>query len=313
MVPLFLGAAARFGDDRRGIIGFRLLTGGDRREEGGDDMLDQLYAHPRAAPRLRSSPLGPWLDSFVEWLSGLGYTPWSCLSQVVLAADFGRWAAARDVSVGNLNESAIDACVDERRAQRDRRRAACTNLLAHLRAEGVTPPRTALPDRSRLTSQCERYAAYMRRERGAAEGTVEGYVAVVREFLVQRFEADHLDLSALTAADIGAYVVGRARTVSPKRVAFLATALRSFFRFLFVQGETSRDLSTATLTAQTRHRASVPRYLVPTDVEKLLGTCDSSTPAGRRNVAILLLLVRLGLRAGEVAALELDDIRWRSG
>jgi integrase len=69
----------------------------------------------------------------------------------------------------------------------------------------------------------------------------------------------------------------------------------------------------APLVAQKKHRAAVPRYLSPSEVKQLLETCDLSTPTGRRNRAILLLLVRLGLRAGEVAALELDDIRWRSG
>ena len=276
-------------------------------------MLEQLFTHRRAAPRLRSSPLGPWLDSFVARLCGLGYTLGMCRSYVVLAADLGRWMADHGVAVGELDEAAIDAYVDRRRVQRERRRAASTHLLVHLRAEGVARPRRVLPDLSPATPHCQRYAAYMRKERGAAEGTVEGYVAVVREFLIQRFGAGNIDLAALTASDIGDYVVRRAGMLSPKSVANVASALRSFFRFLFVQRETPTDLSAATLTPQIRHQASVPRYLCPADVEKLLDTCDPSTPAGRRNRAILLLLVRLGLRAGEVAALELDDIRWRSG
>lgn len=276
-------------------------------------MLDKLYAHPNAAQRLRSSPLGPWLDSFVERLAALGYTPWSCRSNVVLAADLGRWMLDRDISVGSLDESAIDEYVEHRGTQRERRQAASRHVLAHLRAEGVTPLPSACPDRSAVAVYGQRYAAYMRRERGAAEGTVEGYVAVVREFLVRRFGSGDVDLAALTASDIGAYLVERAPALSPKSVGYLASALRSFFRFLFVRGETATDLSTAPLTAQTRHRASVPRYLSPAEVERLLDTCDPSTPAGRRNRAILLLLVRLGLRAGEVAALELGDLRWRSG
>lgn len=276
-------------------------------------MLDKLYTHPNAAARLRSSPLGPWLDSFVRQLADLGYTPWSCRSNVVLAADLGRWMADHDLSVGHLDESVIDAYLENRGTQRDRRRATSSHVLAHLRAEGVTPPRPVRRDDSAVATLGQRYGAYMRRERGAAEGTVEGYVAVVREFLVQRFGAEDVDVAALAASDIGEYLVGRAPVLSPKRVAYLATALRSFFRFLFVHGETSTDLSLATLTAQARHRASVPRYLSPAEVERLLDTCDPNTAAGRRNRAILLLLVRLGLRAGEVAALELDDIRWRSG
>ena len=75
----------------------------------GDDMLEKLYTRPWAAPRLRSSPLGPWLDSFTEDLDRLGYTAWSCRSNVTLAADLGRWMAKRHLSVGNLDESAVDA------------------------------------------------------------------------------------------------------------------------------------------------------------------------------------------------------------
>jgi site-specific recombinase XerD len=276
-------------------------------------MLEKLYTCPFAAPRLRSSPLGLWLDSFVVQLDDLGYTPWSCRSNVVLAADLGRWMADRDLSVGSLDEAAIDAYLEHRGAQRERRRAASGLMLAHLRAEGVTPPPSARPDSSAVAVHGQRYADYMRKERGAAEGTIEGYVAVVREFLVRRFGPGEVDLAALTAADVGKYLVERAPGLSPKRVAYLASALRSFLRFLFILGDTATDLSTAALMAQTRHRPAVDRYLSPEDVDKLLDSCDPSTPAGRRNRAILLLLVRLGLRAAEVAALELDDIRWRSG
>ena len=222
-------------------------------------MLEQLLTRRTAALRLRASRLGPWLDSFVVRLSGLGYTPGSCRKYVVLAADLGQWMAEHGVPVGDLDESAIEAYVEHRKAQRDRRRAASAHLLAHLRAEGIAPPRPVLPDLSAGAPHCQRYSAYMRKERGAADGTVEGYLAVVREFLLQRFEAGNVDLSALTASDIGHYLVRRAHTLSPKRVAYLSSALRSFFRFLFVQGETPTDLTTATLTAQTRHLASVPR------------------------------------------------------
>ena len=276
-------------------------------------MLNNLYAYPGAARRLRSSPLGPWLDSFVERLAELGYTSWSRRSNVVLAADLGRWMANHDISVGSLDEGAVDAYLKQRRTQRERRGAAASLVLAHLRVEGVTPPPSHIPDRPAPTMHEQRYVAYMQKERGAAVGTIEGYLAVVRDFVGRRFGTDEVDLAALTATDVGAYLVERAPDLSPKTLAYRAGALRSFFRFLFLRGETATDLSTAPLMSQTRHRATVPRYLSPAEVEKLLGICVPSTPTGRRNRAILLLLVRLGLRAGEVATLDLDDIRWRSG
>jgi site-specific recombinase XerD len=276
-------------------------------------MLDKLYTHPCAARRLRSSPLGAWLDSFVEQLARLGYTTWSCRSNVVLAADLGRWLASRRLSVASLDDSAIDAYLKQRRTQRERRRAAASLMVAHLRAMGAVPPARHIRSVPAPLVHEQRYVTYMQRERGAVAGTIEGYLAVVRHFLGRRFGTGLVDVASLTASDVGAYLTELAPALSPKTLAIRASALRSFLRFLFLHGETAADLSMAPLVAQKKHRAAVPRYLSPSEVEQLLDTCDLSTPTGRRNRAVLLLLVRLGLRAGEVAALELDDIRWRSG
>jgi hypothetical protein len=103
-------------------------------------MLEKLFPARYAAARLRSSPLGPWLDSFVQRLAERGYTQWSRRSNVILAADLGRWMATRGRSVATLDESALEAYVEHRAAQRERRHAAAVLVLTHLRAEGVTPP-----------------------------------------------------------------------------------------------------------------------------------------------------------------------------
>jgi len=104
-------------------------------------MLDSLFTHPAAAPRLRSSPFGPWLDLFTDWLGGLGYTPWTCRSYAVLAADLGRWCAKHKKVAGALDESVVDSYIEQRKTQRERRRAAALRLLDHLRAEGTVPAR----------------------------------------------------------------------------------------------------------------------------------------------------------------------------
>jgi site-specific recombinase XerD len=275
--------------------------------------LDSLFTHPVAAPRLRASPLGAWLDSFADWLADLGYTPGSCRSYVVLAADLGRWLAEREMGAEALNEAVISAYVEHRKTQPDRRRAASRQFLAYLRADGVAPPYQPVPDRPAVALHCDRYAEYMRRERGVADTTIDGYVAVIRDFLIHRFGDGDVELSAVTATAIGNYLVGQARELSTRRVIFLGTALRSFFRYAFARGEMSLDLSTAVLTARSTHHGNVPRYLPAADVERLLTAFDLETPSGRRDRAIVLLLARLGLRPGEVVGLDLDDIRWRSG
>jgi site-specific recombinase XerD len=276
-------------------------------------MLDPLFMCPWAVRRLRSGPFGPWLDSFTDRLCGLGYTPWTCRSYVVLAADLGRWVARQKIPARALEESVVDAYIEHRKTQGDRRRAASLHFLDHLRAEGTVPARPYVADHSPVGLHCGRFEEHLRKERGACDGTVEGYVAVVRDFLSRCFGTDPVELTTLEGGDIGSYLLDQSRTRSPKRVEYLATVLRSFFRFLFARGETPSDLSRAVLTARTTRFASVPRYLPDADVQKLLDACDPDTPGGRRDHAILLLLARLGLRGGEVAALELDDIRWRSG
>jgi site-specific recombinase XerD len=93
----------------------------------------------------------------------------------------------------------------------------------------------------------------------------------------------------------------------------MATALRSFFRFLFQDGQTDGDLARAIPAVPQWRLAEVPKYLEPEEVERVLRACQRDTTGGRRDQAILLLLARLGLRASEVIALELDDIDWRAG
>lgn len=275
--------------------------------------MDSLFRFPPAVRRLRAGPFGSWLDSFTDRLAGLGYAPWTCRSYVVLAGDLGRWMAKHKVPARALEESVVDEYVEYRKTQRDRRRVASLHFLDHLRAEGTVPPRPCAIDLSAVSLHCGRYEEHLRKERGVCDGTVEGYVAVVRDFLNWCFDTGPVEITRLVAGDIGDYLLHQARTRSLKRVAYLAGALRSFFRFLFARGDTASDLSSAVLTARTTRFARVPRYLPAADVEKLLDSCDQSTSRGRRDHAILLLLARLGLRAGEVAALELDDIRWRSG
>ena len=93
----------------------------------------------------------------------------------------------------------------------------------------------------------------------------------------------------------------------------MVTALRSFFRFLFLNGQTKSDLAGAVPSVPDWRLAELPKYLTPEEVERVVHAYEQDSPAALRNRAILLLLARLGLRAGEVIALELDDVDWRVG
>ncbi|MEO7271934.1 MAG: site-specific integrase [Vicinamibacterales bacterium] len=122
-----------------------------------------------------------------------------------------------------------------------------------------------------------------------------------------------MELATLDVSTITTFVIRRAQTMSPRYAQGMVTALRSICRFLLQRGAIDRDLAAGLPSVVDWRLATIPKYLSPEEVERVLQTCDRHTRVGRRDHAILLLLARLGLRAGEIIALELDDIQWRSG
>jgi site-specific recombinase XerD len=122
-----------------------------------------------------------------------------------------------------------------------------------------------------------------------------------------------LDRDAFETVNIQSFLLARTRDRSDEYTRLLATALRSFFRFLFFAGETARDLARSVPMVRKYRRSTPPSFLSPEQTERVLAATDRTTATGRRDYAVLLLLARLGLRAGEVVLLEMEDIRWRSG
>jgi site-specific recombinase XerD len=154
----------------------------------------------------------------------------------------------------------------------------------------------------------------MRNRRGLSERTIAVHVPLVRDLLAWHAARRKVPAGeGLDAAGVRDFLAERIQGRSPACVQLLTSVLRSFLRFLHASAETSTDLSRAVPLARTWKQTTVRDILSPADVERLVDTADPRTPRGRRNRAILLLLARLGLRAGEVVALELDDVRWRAG
>ena len=135
----------------------------------------------------------------------------------------------------------------------------------------------------------------------------------VDQFLMERFQNRTPVLSLLRASDVTGFVIRHAHQLSPVRAGIMVTALRSFFRYLLHRGAIATDLAGCVPAVPNWSLSTLPRFLPAPTVEKLLKRCDRKTAVGRRNHAILLLLARLGVRAGEVINLSLDDIDWALG
>ncbi len=259
-------------------------------------------------------PLAEHADGLRKHLRGLGYKDFQIGRHVCLAADIGEWMQRRRIAPAGLTTECLAEFFDERR-QAGRRwlvsARAAEPLLGYLRNVGVVGASRPTPS-SPEDVLVGRYREFLVDRRGLSTGTVAGYERSARLFLAA-VGGDVDVLGSLTAGDVSGFVTdacARPVKVSPRE---LVSDLRSFLRFLFVEGVTAAPLAQAVPSYASWRAAGLPKFLTAEQAARLLASCDRRTPIGRRDYAVLVLLARLGLRAGEVAALRLDDLDWRAG
>jgi integrase len=189
---------------------------------------------------------------------------------------------------------------------------ALKSVSPYLRAQGALSSAPA-PQPSPLAALLRQYAEYLSGERLLCASSVRAYTDVARAFLARRLDEDRLDFAALAAKDVISFVLENTRRYRTGATNYQSTALRALLLYLYLQGRVPVDLRGAVPTAASWRLVGVPKGLNALQLRRLLGSCDRRRRAGRRDYAVLLLLARLGLRRGEVAALKLDDVDWTNG
>jgi integrase/recombinase XerD len=157
------------------------------------------------------------------------------------------------------------------------------------------------------------FEQYLQHERAVVPATVVNYMPFIRRFLTDRFGHGRVRLSQLRARDITRFVQRQAPRLHLKRAKLMTTALRSFLQYARYRGDITLDLAAGIPPVANWSMPSIPRAISADAVCQLLASVNRHTALGRRDYAILLLLARLGLRAREVAALELSDLDWEAG
>lgn len=254
------------------------------------------------------------LAEFLVTLAAAGYAEATQHEKRRLIVPFIGWLRDAQLAVADLDDACIGAFLAgpscRRRKPRDMARATLQQFVEHLRAVGVVSPRCA-SEPSPTEVLVRMYREHLRSDRGLRSRSVEVYSPFAHAFVVaQRLPGR---VASLDASAVRAYLLDRSQNRSGSFVKLLAAALRSFLRFLFLDGGTPADLSTAVPPVRRWRLATVPPFLTPEEVQRVIASTDRSTASGCRAHAMLLLLARLGLRAGEIAALELDDICWEAG
>lgn len=269
----------------------------------------------RVSRVLVTGPLAGFTKAYQAELKERGYTRRSAVAQLRQVGRLSRWLEGNELTAGELSSDRIEEFLafqrstGESRSQWSRPGLLC--LLDVLRVEGILtaeqPVAPSCPTEALLGS----YERHLLAERGLAAGTARGYVRHARRFL-DGLPAGR-DLAEVTASDVTGAVLRESATLAVSTTQSFVAGLRSFLRFCFVEGLVPVDLAPAALAVTGRRRSSLPRGITQVDAAALLGSCDRRSALGRRDYAMILMLLRLGLRRGEVASLRLDDIDWRAG
>jgi integrase len=251
-----------------------------------------------------TGPLTRHVEGFAAELRSLGYTELSLANQLRLVADFSSWLERAGVALRSIDVGVVERFLSKRRRMHTRflSTRALRPLLDYLVEAGAV--KGIAPTKPRCCRLLAAYERFLVEDRAVGDGHKAVCMAVADEFL----DGGLRDVRALTAADITRFV-GRDK----RNLAGRLTGLRSILRFLFVTKRIATNLVYAVPRSPHWKQRSLPRPLEPAQLAAVLATCDRRSLAGRRDYAVLLLMARLGLRAGEVAAIRLEDIDWRVG
>jgi site-specific recombinase XerD len=271
---------------------------------------------PRLEAGTTENLLDDQIEPFLKYLRAAGYAQRTLSKKRTVARAFARWTRRKQIAFNDLNDGHIDVFV----ARSPRNRTAHTKaelavmrlLFEYLRGYAglQLPPSQAGVSAAEILLQ--NYKDHLRKDRGLTENSVLVYAPFIRDFLAAQTTQMGVSPELFDTLMVRNFILEHTTDRSSEYARLLCTALRSFFRFLVLCGQTSRDLSNAVPMFRKYRQSMPPAFLSPSEVEQVLAA-TGSTLSGRRDHAILLLLARLGLRGGEVVALELDDVRWRAG
>ena len=231
-------------------------------------------------------------------------------------ANASRWLATQGLVVTDLTPARVKDFLDARRAEGYTMwlsPKAMIPMLGYLRGIGVVATPVPAAPSTPAEKLIEAYRIYLVQEKGLAKGTVADYLHVARLFLATRPAEGDLGLERLSAAEVSHFVLAECTTRKVGSAKSIVCGLRSLLRYLYVSGRTKAQLAAAVPTVAGWRLAGLPKAISPQDVARLLASCDRRSTFGRRDFAVLSIFARLGLRSGEVAALELADIDWRAG
>lgn len=277
-------------------------------------MIDQLFVRPSVIARIQGGPCGPYLDALAEALQQQGYASDSTRRTLHACDKFGRWLIQQGYAVADADEDLVERYTRTLKRPRCGTQPKAAQGLHHLprflRKQGVVTKANVVEAHTEVDHWLIRYDTYLEQVVGAQLSTRQRYLALVKRFLQSCFATGAVSWEAITATEITAFVQREAATKHGFGRKVPAVAVRSLLRFLVSAGALRPGLEAAAPQQRQWQHAALPNHLSAEEMTAVLATCSPRLPKGLRDRAVLLLLARLGLRAGEVTRLQLEDIDW---
>lgn len=279
-------------------------------------MLKTYFKRERTRTTYAAGPAGPYLNDFSHWLEERGFKTRTIRQCLFGATQFTVWAEGTGIVVQSLDSTTLDEfrCYLAKRGQlryaSGRPTPRCMgshHFLTFLSSQGVvSEPAVAAPNPEPPALLSE-FQHWMRLHRGVTEQTLRNYRPIILDLLTSLGNRPEL----FEAKGLRAFVLDRAQRHGKGKAKNIVTAIRMFMRFLIASGRCTPGLDDAIPTIAMWRLATLPQYLPAEDVERIIRMCDPSTLLGARDLAIILLMARLGLRGSDVARLRFPDINWQ--
>jgi site-specific recombinase XerD len=279
-------------------------------------MLKTYFESPKMLAHLRAGPSGPYMDGFAAWLERSGYDPSVAVRYLRAAAHIGHFTLDQGGTLADMDLAAFSRhlrtchCPRPKGGRRNHHTVyGARRYREYLVAIGVGQCRSTPESQNADPAIIVEYRRWLRKHRGAAESTVRLHSRDAADLLTTLGD----DPGRWDAKGVREHFLDRASKCGAGTAEKLTTGLRAFLRYLSSRGQCRADLDRAVPAFSSWRLARLPRYLTAEQVDSLIAACDGRSPARRRDRAIILLLARLGLRAGDVAGLRVGDIEWEAG